>query len=134
MSLDLSAGIPFLFENLRAASPAPKSEWRRAPSIPSTSATLIRGRFLAHVAPVQHYFSGLTGHHRLKALFVLLIAETMRNDRRNIYTGFQHHRHLVPRLIHLAAIDTLDRDHVEDHFAPVHLHRLRRNPQHCNLA
>ena len=36
---------------------------------------------------------------------------------RDIQAGLQHHGHLVPGLVHLAAIDALDGEHVEDHRA-----------------
>ena len=47
--------------------------------------------------------------------------------------GLQHHRHLVPGLVHLAAVDAFDREHVEDDGVPVDRHRLRRDAEHGDL-
>ena len=41
--------------------------------------------------------------------------KTVRDDGRDIEAGLEHDGHLVPGLIHLAAIDAFDREHVEDH-------------------
>ena len=59
------------------------------------------------------------GAHDLEALLELGVGEAVRDDRRDVQPGLEHHRHLVPGLVHLAAVDALDREHVEDHRVPV---------------
>src|SRR4051794_21895526 len=84
--------------------------------------------------PVQHYFAGLAGAHGRESLFEISVAVTMRDHGRDVQTGMDQHRHLVPGLIHLAAVDALDGDHVEDHFGPVERYFFCRNAEHGNLA
>ena len=57
----------------------------------------------------------------------------MRNHRLDVESRFKHHRHFVPGLIHLPAIDALDRQHVEDDVLPVNGHLGRRNSEHGDL-
>src|SRR6202042_991065 len=44
------------------------------------------------------------------------------------------HRHLVPGLIHLTAIDTADGELIKHHLIPVDRNILGRNPQHRDLC
>src|ERR1700733_12436495 len=58
----------------------------------------------------------------------------MSNYRRDVHARLQHHGHLVPRLVHLASIDTLDSKHIEDQGPPIHRHLRSRDAEHGNLA
>src|SRR5579863_3388936 len=58
----------------------------------------------------------------------------MRNHRHDVKTGLQQHGHLVPGLIHLAAVDAFDVEHVENHVAPVDGHLLGGNAQHGDAS
>ena len=57
----------------------------------------------------------------------------MRNHRSEIQTRHKHLLHLVPRLPHLAAIDTLDSESLENNLAPVYRSGRRQYAQLCNL-
>src|SRR5580704_19134059 len=57
----------------------------------------------------------------------------MRDYWLNVESRFKHHRHFVPSFIHFAAIDALDRQHVEDNQPPVDGHLVRWNSEHRNL-
>ena len=46
----------------------------------------------------------------------------------------QHHGHLVPGLVHLPAVDALDREHVEDDRVPVDGHLALGDAEHGDLA
>src|SRR5688572_12229332 len=58
--------------------------------------------------PAQHDLPGLARHHRCETLFILHVVKTMGDHRCDIEARLQHHGHLVPRFVHLAAIDALD--------------------------
>src|SRR4051794_4372034 len=53
----------------------------------------------------------------------------MRDDRGNVDAGVEQHAHLVPRLVHLPAVDAFDREHVEDDCLRIYRERLRRNAE-----
>src|ERR1019366_1503792 len=94
---------------------------------------LLTNALLSDTSQVQNHFARLSRDHRVKSLLKVVERESVRNHRRNIQSRLDHHRHLVPRVIHLPAIDALDRDHVEDHLPPVHRDLLRRDTQDRNL-
>ena len=48
---------------------------------------------------------------------------------RDVEARLQHHRHLVPGLVHLPAVDALQREHVEDDRGEVDRHLARRDPE-----
>src|SRR5262249_14633086 len=58
----------------------------------------------------------------------------MRDYGGNIKTGFQHDGHLVPRLVHLTSVDSLDREHVEYDLMPIDGHFFRRDAEHRDLS
>ena len=58
----------------------------------------------------------------------------MGDDGRKIEPRLDHHRHLVPSLENLAAIDALDREHVEHDLVPVDGNITRGNAEHRNLG
>jgi hypothetical protein len=60
--------------------------------------------------------------------------EAVSNDRFDVKAALQHHRHFVPGLIHLAAVNTFDRQHVEDDLVPVNGHGFGRDAEHCNFS
>src|SRR5438552_3845257 len=74
--------------------------------------------------PIQNHLARLPGGHDLKSLFKFGAMESVRNDRLDVQTALQHHRHLVPRLVHLAPVNALDRQHVEHNLVPVDRHRF----------
>src|ERR1700753_274264 len=88
----------------------------------------------ALVRPAQYHFAGVAGAHGVKALFEFSVVEAVRDDRRNIQTRFEHDRHFVPGLIHLAAVDALDGEHVEDDVPPVDRHFFCRDAKHGYLC
>ena len=53
---------------------------------------------------------------------------------RDVEAGFQHHGHLVPGLVHFAAVDALDGEHVEDDLAPVDGDLVGGDAEHGDLA
>ena len=58
----------------------------------------------------------------------------MRDHRRDVETRVDHHAHLVPGLVHLAAVDALQRQHVEDEGVEVELNGGRRDPEDGDAA
>ena len=58
----------------------------------------------------------------------------MRDHRRDVETGLHHHRHLVPGLVHLAAVDALQRQHVEDDRGEVDRHLPGLDPEQGDAA
>ena len=58
----------------------------------------------------------------------------MRDHRRDVEAGLHHHRHLVPGLVHLAAVDALQRQHVEDDRGEVDRHLAGLDPEQRDPA
>src|SRR5579862_5215755 len=77
--------------------------------------------------PLENYFACVAGAHYLKRLFEVAIGKAMRDDRPNIQSSFQHDSHLVPGLVHFAAVDAFDAEHVENDGGPIDGDLLRRN-------
>src|SRR6266478_9181625 len=65
-------------------------------------------------APREHDLPRLSRQHRVEAFLKILKAISMRNHRIELQAGLEHDGHFVPRLIHFAAVDALDGEHVED--------------------
>src|ERR1700683_1607243 len=74
--------------------------------------------------PVQNDFAGLAADHGFEAFFVVLVAEAVSDDGRDVDAGGDEDGHLVPGLVHFAAVDAADSEHVEDDLAPVGFHGL----------
>src|SRR6266487_2503720 len=68
---------------------------------------------LLAVRPGEHHLAAATRAHRLEGGSVVRGIETVRDDRADVHARLDQHRHLVPGLEHLPAVDALDRDHVE---------------------
>src|SRR5438105_15648113 len=68
----------------------------------------------ARSRPVEHDLSRLPRAHRLERLQVLLGGESMRQDRPHVEAAREHGAHLVPGLEHLAAVDALEDEALED--------------------
>ena len=90
---------------------------------------------LRMVAPLRYRQSMITlpdgagtsgGERRL----VLAVVEAVGDGRRDVQPGLEHHRHLVPGLVHLAAVDAADRQLVEDDAAHVDRDLLGRDAEH----
>ena len=60
--------------------------------------------------------------------------EAVRDDRAIVESALDHDGHLVPGLVHLATVDALDRQHVEDDRVPVDRDFLGGDAQHGDLA
>ena len=58
----------------------------------------------------------------------------MRDHRANVEPRLQHARHLVPGLEHLAAVDALHDEALEDHFVPVDAGVLRHDAKQRHVA
>src|SRR5262245_66636459 len=71
------------------------------------------------LSPGQDDLAAVARQHHVEAFLKILPAEAMRHDRGNIEPRLQHHGHVIPRLVHLAAIDALEGEHVEDDEVPV---------------
>src|SRR4051794_26539701 len=80
--------------------------------------------------PVEDHAPGVPGHHDLEALLELAPGEVVGDDRLDVEAALEHHVHLVPGLVHLAAVDPLDGEHGEDHRVPVDGHLLVGDAQH----
>src|SRR5262245_10606393 len=81
---------------------------RSSRSVPYTAPPLLA------VGPVEDHLSCLPGAGCLERPLEVGGGEAVRDHGRDVEPGLQHHRHLVPGLVHLAAIDPLHRQHVED--------------------
>src|SRR5687767_11490729 len=80
--------------------------------------------------PIQDHLAGLAGPHDLEALERVVDLEPVGDDRADIETALEHARHLVPGLVHLAAVDALEMEPLEDHLAPVDRDRVGEDPEH----
>jgi len=69
--------------------------------------------------PIKNHLAGPAAHHCVKALLEVCVVEAVRNDRRQIESALHHVRHLVP-VVHLAAIDALQRQAVCNDLVHVH--------------
>src|SRR5204863_3177732 len=76
--------------------------------------------------PIENYFPGVAGLHQLEAFVEFRIGKAVGDDGRNIEPALDERRHLVPRLEHLAAVNSFDRQAVEDDEVPID----RRAPGH----
>jgi hypothetical protein len=88
----------------------------------------------AQTPPVKDDLSGLAGDHCVEALLKIAVSEAVRNDRGDVHAQLQHHRHLVPSFVHLAAVDALYGEHVEDDLPPIHRRLIARNAEDGDLA
>src|ERR1700733_14067114 len=84
--------------------------------------------------PIENHFRRVSRAHCGKALLVVVPRQAGRDDWRYIQARLEHHRHQIPGLVHLAAVDALNGDHIENDFAPIEGERRRGNPQHGDLA
>lgn len=70
--------------------------------------------------PLQDDLAALAGLHDVEAFLELVHGEAVGDDGAEVQAGEQHLLHLVPGFPHLAAVDALDGEGLEDDFAPVH--------------
>src|SRR5271165_1216994 len=91
---------------------------------------LVYAQHLLKLLPIQNHFAAVGRAHHLKRRLIIFVAEPMCNHRHDVEARLQQHRHLVPGLIHLAAVDAFDVQHVKDDIAPVDGHLLSGNTQH----
>ena len=86
------------------------------------------------ILPVQYYLSGMAGTHQFKALFIFRVVKMMSDDRGDVQTALDHHRHLVPSFIHLSTINPLNGEAIENDFFPVNSSALGQNAQKGDLT
>src|ERR1700754_1981428 len=101
-------------ERPRPSTPSPSRKARTDPFVMASDG----------LVPVEHHLAGLAGLHGLEALAVVLVGHLVGDQRLQVETGLQQAQHLAPGGEHLAAIDALDGEGLEDDLAPVGLHRL----------
>ena len=58
--------------------------------------------------PVHHHFAGGPGTCGREGCLVVAIVEAMRDDGADVEPRLEHHRHLVPGLVHLPAVDAVE--------------------------
>src|SRR6266566_4834839 len=88
----------------------------------------------SELAPFQNHFARLARKHCVESLLTLRVVKAMGDDRADVQAALQHHGHLVPGFIHLAAINSFYRQHREDHRVPVNGHFFFRYAQHGNFS
>src|SRR5262245_206719 len=84
--------------------------------------------------PRQYYLAAVAAAHGLEPLFEIGVSKAMRDDRPDVEARLQHHGHLIPGLVHFAAIDALERQNVEDDRVPVVGEFIIRNAEDGGLA
>src|SRR6056297_636053 len=72
---------------------------------------------LSVLLPIENDLARFAAVHDCEALFELPIVQAVGDDGRNIQPRIDHHRHLVPGLVHFATVDSLEGQHVENHRA-----------------
>jgi hypothetical protein len=92
------------------------------------------GPGLAYIAPIEDDFAGVAGAHGVEALFVIAPVEAVSDDLRDVETALEHDRHLVPGLVHFAAVDAADGELVEDYLVPVDGNVFGRDAEHSDLC
>src|SRR5208283_532974 len=78
--------------------------------------------------------SWLARAHGVESLLELPEPVTVSDHRVDVQARLKHHGHLVPGLVHLAAVNPADGDHVEHDGLPVDRDVLGRNAEHGDLA
>src|SRR6266704_6982394 len=86
------------------------------------------------VSPGEDHLAALCAAHRGEGPLEIGGVEPVRDDRGDIEARLDEHRHLIPGLEHLAAVDALDRDHVGHEVCPVDPKVLGRQAEHGDLA
>src|SRR5260370_1047234 len=79
--------------------------------------------------PIQNHLPRLPARHHFKTFLEFNQMEPVGDGRLEVKAGFEHDRHFVPGLIHLAAINAFDRQHIEHDFVPVKRHLLGGDAQ-----
>ena len=80
-------------------------------------------------SPLQHHLAALAAPHHLEGGFELGGGQAVGDHLPHVEAAFEHRQHLVPGLEHLAAVDPLHRDLVEDDLVEVERRRLRRDAE-----
>src|SRR5271166_2378471 len=75
--------------------------------------------------PVEHDLTAIAAAHRLETFEEPARGQAVGDDLAHVKAAFQHRDHLVPGLEHLAAVDALEGQLLEDDLVPVDEHRLR---------
>ncbi len=69
--------------------------------------------------PVQDDFTGLARLHGFEAFGEFGVVQAVSDYGADIESALQHHRHLIPGLVHFAAVDAVNCEHIEDDLSPV---------------
>src|SRR4030095_6456808 len=69
--------------------------------------------------PIENDLAAISRAHDAESFFKVAVRKAMRDDGPDVEAGLEKNGHLVPGFVHSTSVDTLDRQHVEDHFAPV---------------
>src|SRR5436190_1319041 len=85
----------------------------------SPGSVFICGFTVSLSLPIENHLAGLATQHRGKALLELREMKAVCDDRLDVEAALQHHGHLVPGFVHLAAVDSFDGEHVEHDFIPI---------------
>ena len=80
---------------------------------------LILDKDVKSLIPAQDHFPAQTAFHDFEALLEFDNTEAVRNHRSEVEARDEHLLHLVPRLPHLAPIDTFKCQRFEDDFVPI---------------
>src|SRR6202050_5199397 len=102
----------------------------RSARVRSQTSSFAPGGRLAYGAPVENNYPGIADFHGGESFLIFIPFVAMRDHRLDIEPRFQHHTHFVPGFIHLPAVNTLQRQHVEDDVFPVDRNLARGNPEH----
>src|SRR5450759_1327609 len=84
--------------------------------------------------PVEDHLARLAADHHLEALSEPLNLVAVGDDRAHIEARLHHRGHLVPGLEHLASVDALQEQPLEDDLAPVNRDLLPENPEERDPA
>src|SRR5438874_9689273 len=84
--------------------------------------------------PVQNNLAALPGEHRGESILEPFSRVMVGDDGEEIEPALQHGDHLVPGLEHLAAVDALDLEALENDLVPIDRHLRGRYAQHRDLA
>ena len=86
------------------------------------------------LVPVEDDLPALAGAHEVEAALEFGEGHAVGNDGRDVEPALDHGRHLVPGVVHFAAVDAADREHVEDDLVPVDRGRGGHDPEERDPA
>ncbi len=84
--------------------------------------------------PVQDDFTGLAGLHGFEAFGEFGVVQAVSDYGADIESALQHYGHLIPGLVHFAAVDTVNCKHIEDDLSPVDGDICGGDAEHGNFS